>query len=188
MGVSSSRVKPSYGDARSALAMTCARCSGQRLALPLNSLGPGSRNILETQGSRGRICRYETCRTASGPRAEEGERGAPRPAPPRRPSAARLRDREADRGALGRRPPLQRRVPLPAPLSAGEEGPRGRALGGEGRAAAAPVLPPHRAREVDAEGAAEPLPGVRPRAEPRHGGRAFLDGRTRAGRALAAWN
>src|SRR5262245_20960974 len=87
-----------------------------------------------------KLCRYAICLEATGPRAEEGERRAPDPLPPRGAAPSRLRDQQVDRRAIRRPPPFQGGLPLSLALS-----PRGarldhRKVDRESRRAPAPLL------------------------------------------------
>src|ERR1700683_2053528 len=74
-------------------------------------------------------------------RTQEGYGGGADPLADRSPSAARLRNRQIDRGTLGRRARVSCRLSLPHALSARKAWLDRRPLAGKGRAAAAPLLP-----------------------------------------------
>src|SRR5215510_10243794 len=74
------------------------------------------------------------------PRVEEGRRRIARPVFVGGPPATWLRSPQVDRGALGRRAEVQRRLAISTALPTGEAPLDRRPLGGEGRATAATLL------------------------------------------------
>src|SRR6185503_19371574 len=115
---------------------------------------------------------------------EERERRTAHPRAHRTSAAARLRPVQADRLAVPRGAHLPRRFAVSAALSPREARPHRGTLGGEGRAAAAPLLPHHRRRQADAHEPSSQLEGVHGGHQSRGGGVPCLSGTTRS---AAAW-
>src|SRR5690242_13307948 len=109
-------------------------------------------------------------------RTEARKRRVSHPLAARARIPARLRSEPVDRVALRRRAALPRRLAVPDALSHGASRMDRGALGGEGRAAAAALLPHHSGWEEGAHGAAAQLAGVRAGHRPDRGGGVCVTG------------
>src|SRR6266540_466014 len=101
------------------------------------------------------------------PRAAQGQRRSPHPRTARTARPPRLRNRQADRPAVGWRDQIPRRVALPDVVPARAPRPHSGPMGRARRSTAQALLPSNRRGPEDARVAAPQLEGVSRRAEPR---------------------